>query len=84
MECGNREGVKASRTTRLLRDPRPRRAGQSVVCLVRGPQGHQRRVRPDPHRGPTHRPGGAARPARQDPRPGPAAALSPPHRSTAV
>src|SRR6266699_3643987 len=26
MECGNREGVKASRTTRLLRDPRPRPA----------------------------------------------------------
>jgi hypothetical protein len=45
------------------------------------PTGRQRRVRPDRDRRAGRRPGGAARPARQDPRPGPAHAVGPPHRS---
>src|SRR4029453_7216895 len=63
-----------------LRDPRQGRPGQPLVGLVRRPASRRRRPRRDRPCRAGHRPGGPARPARQGPRPGPAAAVGPPAR----
>src|SRR5215211_1127983 len=67
------------RVPHLLRDPRRRGAGRSLVGLVRRPGGDQRRVGRDHARRTGGRPGGPPRPAGQGPRPRPEAPVGPPH-----
>jgi hypothetical protein len=62
---------------RLLIDTGPRR-GECAVGMVCRVARDQRRARPDHHQWSRRRPGGPARPAGQDPRPRPAAALGTP------